>query len=143
MALAEGGRARWLVPGMQKQTMRDAGSSPSLVFLLDMSWIWERGGEVPVSRTWRVRCCGRGIKKAGAAGYAVETETQPGGRLTATMRCTAGRGGGTRLPPQPFQFFANIQKRLLQPGLGFIVTAAGKQAGLRRRFFCIKAAGDV
>jgi lipid II:glycine glycyltransferase (peptidoglycan interpeptide bridge formation enzyme) len=63
----------------------------------------------------------RGIKKAGTAGLSVQFESSMESVETYYgLHCRTRRRHG--LPPQPFQFFANIQKRLLQPGLGFIAT---------------------
>ena len=64
----------------------------------------------------------RGIKKAGAAGLRIQFDNSMESVETYyALHCRTRRRHG--LPPQPFRFFANIQKYMLQPGLGFIVTA--------------------
>jgi len=64
----------------------------------------------------------RGIRKAGAAGLRIGIQSSMESVETYyALHCRTRRRHG--LPPQPFRFFANIQKYMLQPGLGFIVTA--------------------
>lgn len=119
MALAEGRARGWRYLECRSSDEDWPGSSPSLVFYgheLDLG----AGREVLYNNLeGPVR---RGIKKAGAAGLRIHID----GSLESVesyyaLHCRTRRRHG--LPPQPFQFFANIQKRMLQPGLGFVVTA--------------------
>jgi Acetyltransferase (GNAT) domain len=63
----------------------------------------------------------RGIRKAETAGLTVELETSlQAMRTFYHFHCKTRKRHG--LPPQPFRFFENIARYLLQPGKGFIAT---------------------
>lgn len=119
MALAEGRLRGWRYLECRSSDEDWPGSSPSLVYYgheLDLGV----GGEVLYKNLeGPVR---RGIKKAGATGLRLQFDGSVESVKTYyALHCRTRRRHG--LPPQPFQFFANIQKRMLQPGLGFVATA--------------------
>ena len=119
MAVARGRGRGWRYLECRSSDADWPGSSPSLVFYgheLDL-----RAGEESLlgKLEGAVR---RGIKKAAAAGLRIQFEDSMESMETFfALHCGTRRRHG--LPPQPFRFFANIQKRMLQPGFGFIVTA--------------------
>lgn len=68
----------------------------------------------------------RAIRKAERAGVHVETSTAPDAmRNFYRLHCRTRRQHG--LPPQPFQFFQNIQRHILATDAGFIQTAFYKK----------------
>jgi hypothetical protein len=119
MALAEGRARGWRYLECRSSDEDWPGSSPSLVFYgheLDL------GVGVEVLFKNLEGSVRRGIKKAGAAGLRIQIESSlESVKSYYALHCRTRRRHG--LPPQPFQFFANVQKRLLQIGLGFVVTA--------------------
>ncbi len=61
----------------------------------------------------------RGIRKAQACGLRVEFETSlEAMRIFYNLHCKTRKRHG--LPPQPFRFFANISRHLMQKGHGFL-----------------------
>ena len=89
-------------------------------FFMDMRWTWAAGEKCLFEKLeGSVR---RGIRKAGATGLRVRFENSLESVKTYfVLHCRTRRRHG--LPPQPWQFFANIQKHMLQRGLGFVATA--------------------
>jgi CelD/BcsL family acetyltransferase involved in cellulose biosynthesis len=118
-AMAQGRARGWRYLECRSSDEDWPGSSPSLVFYghgLDLG-----AGEESLygKLDGSVR---RGIKKAGAAGVAIQFESSKESVETYyALHCRTRRRHG--LPPQPFRFFANIQKHMLAQGLGFIATA--------------------
>ncbi|MGP8201793.1 MAG: lipid II:glycine glycyltransferase FemX [Limisphaerales bacterium] len=110
-----------------------AGASPSLAFyahVIDLA----AGADGLFNRLdSAVR---RGIRKAEAAGLRVDFS----GSLEAVesfyaLHCQTRRRHG--LPPQPFRFFRNIQRHILEDGQGFVATARLKDQPLAAGvFFC-------
>jgi hypothetical protein len=119
MAMARGRGRGWRYLECRSSDEDWPGSSPSLVFYghqLDLE-----AGEKSLFEKLdgSVR---RGIKKAQAAGLRIQFDNSLESVETYyALHCRTRRRHG--LPPQPFRFFANIQKYLLQPGFGFIATA--------------------
>jgi len=119
MAMAKGRARGWRYLECRSSDEDWPGSSPSLVFYghqLDLG-----GGEEALFKKLdgSVR---RGIKKAGAAGLRIQLDnTLESVETYYSLHCRTRRRHG--LPPQPFRLFANIQKYMLQPGLGFIAIA--------------------
>ena len=119
MAMARGRARGWRYLECRSSDEDWPGSSPSLVFYgheLELG-----AGEEALFKKLEspVR---RGIKKAAAAGLGIQIESSMESVETYySLHCRTRRRHG--LPPQPFRFFANIQKYMLQPGLGFIVIA--------------------
>jgi Acetyltransferase (GNAT) domain len=65
---------------------------------------------------------GRAIRKAQKSGLTVEVnKTRAGMKDFYRLHARTRRRHG--LPPQPFSFFTNIQKEIIESGLGFIVLA--------------------
>jgi hypothetical protein len=122
MAMAQGRARGWRYLECRSSDEDWPGSSPSLVFYghqLDLG-----AGEKSLFEKLdgAVR---RGIRKAEAAGLRIQFDNSMESVETYyALHCRTRRRHG--LPPQPFQFFANIQKFMLQPGLGFIATARGE-----------------
>ena len=119
MAMEQGRARGWRYLECRSSDEDWPGSSPSLVFYghqLELD-----AGEENLFKKLdsSVR---RGIKKASAAGLDILFDNSKESVETYyALHCRTRRRHG--LPPQPFAFFANIQKYMLQPGLGFIVTA--------------------
>lgn len=119
-AALEFGRARrWKYFEFRGGVPAGTGASPSLAHhahILDLS-ADERAllaGLEPATR--------RGIKKARAAGLQVRfSQGLEAMRTFFTLHCQTRRKHG--LPPQPFRFFANITRHVLEPGHGHVVTA--------------------
>ena len=119
MALAEGRRRGWRYLECRSSDEDWPGSSPSLVFYGHKLNLGAGEEALFENLEGSVR---RGIRKAAAAGLRVEFDSSLESVKTYYgLHCRTRRRHG--LPPQPFKFFANIQKRLLEPGLGFVVTA--------------------
>lgn len=61
----------------------------------------------------------RGVKRAEGAGLKAEFSSEPDAVKTYyDLHCLTRKRHG--LPPQPYSFFENIQKYILQPGHGFV-----------------------
>ncbi|HZM05589.1 MAG TPA: GNAT family N-acetyltransferase [Candidatus Saccharimonadales bacterium] len=78
----------------------------------------------------------RGIRKAEGAGLQVEFSSSRQAMQTYyALHCQTRRRHG--LPPQPFRFFENIQRYVLEPGQGFVVTVRLKEQPIAAgMFFC-------
>ncbi len=78
----------------------------------------------------------RGIRKAEAAGLQVDFSSSSEAIQTFyALHCRTRRRHG--LPPQPFRFFENIQRHVLDAGQGFVATARLKDQPLAAAvFFC-------
>jgi hypothetical protein len=94
-------------------------SSPSLVFFghkLDLA-----GGEELLFKNLD-GAMRRGIRKAESAGLRIQfADTMESVLTYYALHCQTRRRHG--LPPQPFRFFSNIQRHVLQAGNGFVATA--------------------
>jgi CelD/BcsL family acetyltransferase involved in cellulose biosynthesis len=119
LAMARGRARGWRYLECRSSDEDWPGSSPSLSFYghrLDLTEGEEtlfKKLESPVRRA---------IRKARAAGLRIIFDTSMESAQTFyRLHCGTRRRHG--LPPQPFRFFANIQKLMLQAGLGFIATA--------------------
>jgi hypothetical protein len=117
---SEHGRARgWRYLQCRHHDGSWAGSSPSLSFyghVLDLS-ADEKALFAGMESTVR-----RGIRKAESGGVSVTMENSVEAvKIYYVLHCRTRQRHG--VPPQPFRFFANIQKHVLQPGLGFIAIA--------------------
>lgn len=115
----ETGRARrWKYLECRGDCRGWVGSTTSLSFyghIIDLA-----GGEQAVFNRFdsAVR---RGVRKAEAAGLKVDFSSEPEAIETFfDLHCGTRRRHG--LPPQPFRFFENIQRHLLQAGRGFVAT---------------------
>jgi hypothetical protein len=76
----------------------------------------------------------RGIRKAEAAGLQADFSTSSEAMETYyALHCRTRRRHG--LPPQPFRFFENIQRHVLDAGQGFIATVRLKDQPLAAGFF--------
>jgi hypothetical protein len=119
MAMEQGRARGWRYLECRSSDEDWPGSSPSLVFYGHQLEL-EAGEENLFKKLdSSVR---RGIKKAGAAGVDIQFDSGKESVQTYyALHCRTRRRHG--LPPQPFAFFANIQKYMLQPGLGFIAIA--------------------
>jgi hypothetical protein len=95
------------------------GGSPSLVFFghhLDLAC-----GEESLFKNLD-GSLRRGIRKAEAAGLRIQfDDTLASVHTYYALHCQTRRRHG--LPPQPFRFFSNLQRYMLQPGLGFVAIA--------------------
>jgi hypothetical protein len=118
-AMATGRERGWRYLECRSSDEDWKGSSPSLVFFghkLELG-----GGEEFLFKnldgTMR-----RGIRKAEAAGLRIQfDDTMESVHTYYALHCQTRRRHG--LPPQPFRFFSNIQRLMLQPGFGFVATA--------------------
>jgi hypothetical protein len=119
LALAHGRKRGWRYLECRSSDQDWPGSSPSLVFYghqLDL-----RPGEETLFANLE-SSMRRGIKKAAAAGLRIAFEDSlESAEIFYALHCGTRRRHG--LPPQPFRFFANIQKHMLKPGFGFIAIA--------------------
>jgi CelD/BcsL family acetyltransferase involved in cellulose biosynthesis len=132
-AMGSGRERRWKYFECRSPGEGWAGASPSLAFhahVIDLA----AGVDSLFNRLdSAVR---RGIRKAEAAGLRVDFS----GSLEAmetfyALHCRTRRRHG--LPPQPFRFFRNIQRHILEGGGGFIATARlGDQPLAAGVFFC-------
>ena len=94
-------------------------SSPSLAFL---GHILDLDGDEKALFAKLDSSVRRGIRKAESAGLRVTIENSVEAvEIYYALHCLTRRRHG--VPPQPFRFFANIQKYVLQPGFGFIAIA--------------------
>ena len=110
-----------------------AGASPSLAFhghVIDLS----AGVDDLFKRL--DSAVKRGIRKAEAAGLQVDFSSSSEAMETFyALHCRTRRRHG--LPPQPFRFFGNIQRHILDAGRGFVATARLKDQPLAGGvFFC-------
>lgn len=82
----------------------------------------------------------RAIRKAEKAQLDVSfQQTTDALRQYYALHCLTRRKHG--LPPQPFRFFENIHRHIIEPGLGFIALAKhGEKAVAGAIFFCFKKA---
>jgi hypothetical protein len=107
------------------------GASPSLAFhghIIDLA-----GGvdEVFSRLDSAVR---RGIRKAEGAGLQVDfSSSWEAVKTFYALHCRTRRRHG--LPPQPFRFFENIQRHVLDAGQGFVATARLKEQPLAAGVF--------
>lgn len=78
----------------------------------------------------------RGVRKAETAGLQVDfSGDRESIKTFYTLHCATRRRHG--LPPQPFRFFENIQRCILDAGQGFVATARLKDQPLAAAvFFC-------
>ncbi len=119
MAMAEGRARGWRYLQCRSSDEDWPGSSPSLVFYGHQLELGVGEEALFEKLEGPVR---RGIKKAKAAGLRIQFDnTLESADTYYRLHCRTRRRHG--LPPQPFRFFANIQKYMLQPGLGFIAIA--------------------
>ncbi|MGA2555931.1 MAG: GNAT family N-acetyltransferase [Verrucomicrobiota bacterium] len=119
MAMAHGRAHGWRYLECRSSDEDWPGSSPSLVFY--GHWLELDEGEDGLFKNLEssVR---RGVRKAQAAGLRIQIDTTIASAQTYYgLHCLTRRRHG--LPPQPWKFFAHIQKNMLQAGLGFIATA--------------------
>jgi CelD/BcsL family acetyltransferase involved in cellulose biosynthesis len=132
-AMDSGLRRRWKSVECRSFDNDWAGASPSLAFyghIIDLA----AGVDALFKRLdSAVR---RGIRKAGAAGLEVDFSTGPETIDNFyALHCRTRRRHG--LPPQPFRFFENIQRHILDRGQGFVATARLKEQPLAAGvFFC-------
>jgi hypothetical protein len=76
----------------------------------------------------------RGVKKAEKSALQVEFSTDCQSIQTYySLHCQTRRRHG--VPPQPFRFFQNIQRYILKPGHGFVVTVRLKERPLASAVF--------
>jgi CelD/BcsL family acetyltransferase involved in cellulose biosynthesis len=94
------------------------GASASLAFY---SHVVELGGGMDRVLKGFDSSMRRGLRKAQESGLRVAFETgMPAMRMFYRLHCGTRRRHG--VPPQPFRFFENIQKNLMETGQGFIAT---------------------
>jgi hypothetical protein len=132
-AMDSGRQRRWKYLECRSESEGWAGASPSLTFhghVIDLA-----GGVDDLFKRLdsAVR---RGIRKAEAAGMQVDFASSPDSIKTFyALHCRTRRRHG--LPPQPFRFFENIQRHVLDTGQGFVATARLKDQPLAAGvFFC-------
>ncbi|MGA2748460.1 MAG: GNAT family N-acetyltransferase [Verrucomicrobiota bacterium] len=130
-ALACGRCRRWKYLECRGSAQSWQGSSPSLAFyghLIDL----QLGPDLlykGLDGAFR-----RAVRKAQEAGLRVEFSTGPESMATFyRLHCLTRRRHG--LPPQPFRFFANIQRHVLAPGQGFVATARLEKKALAAAVF--------
>ena len=118
-AMEEGRQRGWRYLECRSSDADWPGSSPSLVFL--GHWLELGGGEEFLFKNLD-GALRRGIRKAEAAGLRIQIDgTLESVHTYYALHCQTRRRHG--LPPQPFRFFLSLQRRMLQAGLGFVVTA--------------------
>jgi len=130
-AMDSGRQRRWKY--LECRSFNDgwAGASPSLAFyghVIDLA----AGVDALLRRLdSAVR---RGIRKAEAAGLQVDFSNSSEAMQTFyALHCRTRRRHG--LPPQPFRFFENIQRYILDAGQGFVATARLKDQPLAAAVF--------
>ena len=132
-AMDAGRRRRWKYLECRSASEGWAGASPSLAFyghVIDLATGVDALGQGLESA---VR---RGIRKAETAGLQVDFSSSPESiQIFYALHCRTRRRHG--LPPQPFRFFENIQRCVLDAGQGFVATARLKDQPLAAAvFFC-------
>jgi lipid II:glycine glycyltransferase (peptidoglycan interpeptide bridge formation enzyme) len=119
MAMARGRARGWRYLECRNSDADWTGSSPSLVFYghaLDLTI-----GEGALSNNLKAQVR-RDIRKAEREGLKVQIDsTLESMRVYFALHCVTRRRHG--LPPQPWSFFANLQRLVLEPGGGFITVA--------------------
>ncbi|MGA2540036.1 MAG: GNAT family N-acetyltransferase [Verrucomicrobiota bacterium] len=119
MAMAEGRARGWRYLECRSSDEDWRGSSPSLVFYGHRLELGEGEEALFKKLEGPVR---RGIRKAAAAGLRIQIDhTMESVETYYRLHCRTRRRHG--MPPQPWRFFANIQKYMLQPGRGFVASA--------------------
>lgn len=118
-ALELGTERRWKYLELRSSTDSWVGTTPSLAFYVHTIPLCERESELLARLDSAVR---RGVRKAERSGLEVRWESSLEAVQTFyRLHCGTRRRHG--VPPQPFRFFANIQRHVLAPGHGFVVTA--------------------
>jgi hypothetical protein len=130
-AMGLGRQRRWKYLECRSASDDWAGASPSLAFhghVIDLA----AGVDDLFKRLdSAVR---RGIRKAEAAGLQVDFSSSSEAIQTFyALHCRTRRRHG--LPPQPFRFFGNIQRYVLDAGQGFVATARLKDQPLAGGIF--------
>lgn len=119
LAMQAGRNSRWRYLECRGDGAAWKGASPSLVFrahVLDLEC-----GQEALFKAFD-GATRRGIRKAEEAQLQVEFGHAPAAMRTFyALHCRTRRRHG--LPPQPLRFFANIGRRILEQGHGFVVTA--------------------
>jgi hypothetical protein len=130
-AMESGRQRRWKYLECRSTSEGWVGASPSLSFhghVIDLA-----GGVDDLFKRFdsAVR---RGIRKAETAGLQVDFSTSLEAMQTFyALHCRTRRRHG--LPPQPFRFFENIQRHVLDTGQGFVATARLKEQPLAAGVF--------
>jgi len=110
---------RWRFLEYRSNVAPDDGATPSLAFWAHIVELDCGGKALFDALDGAVR---RGIRKAEAAQLQVEFDHRPAAVQTFyALHCRTRRRHG--VPPQPFRFFANLGRHVLEPAHGFIVTA--------------------
>lgn len=122
-AMDEGRRRGWKYLECRSWNDGWAEASPSLAFyghIIDLT-----GGEQAMLKRMESSIA-RGIRKAVAADLQTDFSTSlEAMKEYYALHCRTRRRHG--LPPQPFEFFGNIQAHVLDKGRGFIATVRLKQ----------------
>ena len=110
-------------------------------FFMDIGWNWGRARNLSL-RIWRAPC-GAASRKPKPPDCASNLTTRMESVQTYyALHCRTRRRHG--LPPQPFRFFSNMQRRMLQAGPGFHRhRPLGGQAGGGGGFFASRPAGAL
>lgn len=130
-ALELGRERQWKYLEMRAPAEAWADAQPSLAFYVHTLSLRERESDLFARLESAVR---RGVRKAERSGLDVRWESS----LEAIqgfyrLHCATRRRHG--VPPQPLRFFANIQRHVLAPGHGFVVTAYQKSCPIAASVF--------
>ena len=133
VAMDSGRQRRWKYFECRTFNEGWAGASPSLAFYGHVINLAAGVDELFKRLDSAVR---RGIRKAEAAGLQVDfSSSSEAIQNFYALHCRTRRRHG--LPPQPFRFFENIQRYILDAGQGFVATARLKDQPLAAAvFFC-------
>jgi CelD/BcsL family acetyltransferase involved in cellulose biosynthesis len=132
-AMDAGRQRRWKYLECRSASDGWTGASPSLSFY---GHVIHLAAEVDVLFKQLDSALRRGIRKAEAAGLQVDfSSSSESIQIYYALHCRTRRRHG--LPPQPFRFFENIQRHVLDAGQGFVATARLKDQPLAAAvFFC-------
>jgi CelD/BcsL family acetyltransferase involved in cellulose biosynthesis len=118
-AMAEGRQRGWKYLECRSSDEDWEGSTPSLAFFGHVLELGRGEDFLFKNLDGSLR---RGIRKAEAAGLRIQIDdTLESVHTYYALHCQTRRRHG--LPPQPFRFFFNLHRHMMQAGLGFIVTA--------------------
>jgi hypothetical protein len=130
-AMAAGRQRGWKYLECRGSTDGWAGATPSLAFYGHVIDLAPGVDELFKRLDGAVR---QGVRKAESAGMQVDFSTGAGAIETFyALHCGTRRRHG--LPPQPFRFFENIQRHVLDAGQGFVATARLKDQPLAAGIF--------